>query len=97
MEAAFKFALVFDVLVLAAGLEGYRRRLALRMGPSNGSREYPYSSTGFAPLMGWLLVWTGEHRGHHDLWLSRFAWAARIGMLGVLAIILAFASAIGGR
>jgi hypothetical protein len=85
MRQLFLTAIIIDGLPLAAGLEGYRRRLSMLMGPAKGSRNYPYSYTGFAPLMGWASVWTAQHREYQDQWLKRFAWTSRAATLGLPA------------
>jgi hypothetical protein len=90
MAQVFQIALVLDGLLLALGLEGFRRRLAMLLGHRVQPNEYPSTYVGFSPWMGWLVVWTTEHRSYHDRWLSRFAWTARLAMLGVPAIVLVY-------
>jgi hypothetical protein len=39
-------------------------------------------------MFGLLVVWTGEHREYRDRRLTRYAWIARLTMLGLAAFIM---------
>lgn len=100
MEMVILIAVLIDVLAVAASTEAFRRRLAdLRrsqatqpeyplMRPRSPPDEYPFSSSRSSLMFGLLVVWTGEHREYRDRRLTRYAWIARLTMLGLAAFIM---------
>jgi hypothetical protein len=77
MEKLLEITMLADGALFWVGLEGYRRRLALKTEPVQSLSGYPHSKNRYSRVMGWFHIWTGEHRKHNDHWMSRFVWLAR--------------------
>jgi hypothetical protein len=84
MEFVFMLATIaVPVILIIAGGVGFRLRLVKLMALKldNLPDEYPGGTYTGAPWMGMLIIWSGEHREYRDVWLTGFAWTARIGMI----------------
>jgi hypothetical protein len=102
MDKVFQAALVIDALLFALASEVFRRRLAHLMlpratqpefpstRPRSKPNEYPFSSSRLSLMMGWVIIWTGRYREYADRQLTRYVWAARVTMLGIPAVFIAF-------
>lgn len=88
-------ALILDVILVVVAFEAFRQRLVTLTLPRATQPEFPLmrprpqpNEYPFISGMGFLVIWTDEHREYGDRRLTRYAWVARAAMLALPIIFI---------